>query len=129
MRLAAIVFVCSLSGWAQQAAPFDLNTALMETTFEIRGQTGAGESIGTAFILGIPLPDDSSKGRPVLVTATHVLSEISADTALLIMRRRDADHWQKQPLPVHIRENGRPLWVQHPNADVAVVLLQGIDPS
>src|SRR5258708_38836132 len=77
---------------AQTPAPSDeLNTILMHSTFRITGPLKGDPtkiSFGTIFILGIPLKDDPKHAYSVLVTAAHVLDDIGADNATLLMRRR-----------------------------------------
>jgi S1-C subfamily serine protease len=60
----------------------------------------------------------------VIVTAAHVLNEMTGNSVTVIMRRKQGDSsWQEAPIEVPIRLEGRPLWVQHPRADVAAVYL------
>ena len=110
------------------ATNFELNTALMESTFKIESTPTPGmpQSVGTVFIVGRdllhPPPDKPTAGRYVLVTASHVLEEIGGDGAILHLRYKNPDGtWRKQPTALRIRENGRPLWVKHPAADVAAM--------
>lgn len=40
----------------------------------------------------------------------------------LVMRQKTPEGtWREAPVPIPIRSNGRPLWVQHPQADVAAM--------
>jgi hypothetical protein len=50
----------------------------MESTFRLEGQG----SMGTAFVLGRPFPNQPGKVRYLLVTAAHVLENMKPDTAL-----------------------------------------------
>jgi hypothetical protein len=71
----AVMLVGLLAGHAQAQPPkgaLELNTALMETTFRIQGQSASGPTTGTGFILAIPYPDVPGQGRMVLITAAHV---------------------------------------------------------
>jgi hypothetical protein len=84
--------------------------------------------MGTAFIMGRPFqkPPANQPARAgyVLITASHILEDIQGDTAILHFRQKaDADTWTRVLHPVHIRENGRPLWTKHPAADVAVMYI------
>lgn len=97
---------------------FEINTALMESTVKIEGSG----SIGTGFLIGRPYPDDPTKGRFTLVTAAHVLEGIKEENAVLVMRQKsEAGKWTKLRMTVRIRDEGRPLFVRHPTADVAAI--------
>jgi hypothetical protein len=108
----------------------DLNVQLMQATFFVQGPAktpAGGTTSGTAFLLLRPFsaqPDAKLvSGRPVLVTAAHVLDEIAADTAEIALRTREAgtEHWTMRPARLAIRSGGVPLWKQLPNIDVAVM--------
>lgn len=61
----------------------------------------------------------------MFVTAAHVLNDMNSDNATLIVRLLDAQkHWQPTPVLLQLRSNGRPLWVRHPSADVAVMYVR-----
>jgi hypothetical protein len=116
----AIVLICAMRTLCAQSS-LELNTALMETTFRIQGQSGSGTTTGTGFILAVPLPNDPRNGQMVLVTAAHVLTAMTGDSIKLALRRKLASGWQIVSVPVPIRENGHPTWVKHPAADVAAM--------
>ena len=110
--------------FGQQAPPqsptsFDINTTLMRSIFKIAGPN----SIGTAFVLGKPMPSDPTRGYFVLVTAAHVLSGIAGEQATLFLRTRHGDAFSKLELPLRIRNGTQPLWTTHPSADIAVMYL------
>ena len=113
--------------WAQN--DFDLNVALMQSTFMLRGPDArGGTSIGTGFILFRPLPGakldaPNVTGKLVLVTAAHVFDEMVGDEAVILVRVHSVNStlWSVVPARMKIREHGRPLWKNHPTADVAVV--------
>lgn len=107
----------------QKQQRLELNTALMKCTFEIEGRNIQGqETIGTAFVMGRPIPGTPHKARYVMITAAHVLNGMAGDTALLHLRRKlGQNNWVPILFPVHIRANGRPLWTQNPDGDVAVM--------
>ncbi len=106
-----------------QEKPIELNTALMESTCRIQGRAAEGPSIGTGFILVVPFTDDPTQGRMALITAAHVLNSMVGDSVDLMMRRKVGSAWQSVPVTVPIRLNGRPIWVQHPRADVAALYI------
>src|SRR5947209_3835935 len=106
MRVAAI-FVLLFAGIASAQQPsnpppttppqepkteekdIELNTVLMESTFLIEGHTTQGATIGTVFVIGLPIPNTTpAVARYVMVTAAHVLEEMQVDTAVLHLRRK-----------------------------------------
>lgn len=95
----------------------ELNTVLMNSTFRIEG---SGKT-GTIFILGKLSKKDSSKAFYVLVTANHVLNDIKTDTATLFLRKVLNKKFLRLPYTIKIRENGKPLWIKHPEVDVAAM--------
>lgn len=102
----------------------DLGTLLMNATFKISGKTSEGQTIGTCFIIGRPVPEDPNRGSYVLVTANHVLADIQSDTATLWLRTKVKDDYVKTPWVVPIRREKKPLWSKHPDADVAAMLVR-----
>jgi hypothetical protein len=103
----------------------ELNTVLMECTFELEGRNVQGQdTIGTGFVMGRPVPSTPGRARYVLITAAHVLNEIAGDSAILHLRRKLGENtWVHAPIPMPIRANGQPLWIRHPDADVAVMYI------
>jgi hypothetical protein len=110
-----------------QAPAQDLNTALMKTTFKIYGPAApvngqAMNSSGTVFILGQPSKDDPHKGQNVLITAAHVLDEITGDFAFLQLHHLDAKgKYVARDFKIPLRSGGAPLYVKHADADVAAM--------
>lgn len=98
----------------------DLNTKLMLTTFKIAGR----DSIGTAFIMGKPIPGENQKGYGVLVTAAHVLKGIKEDEATVFLRKKEGEGFVKRLWRLAIRKKSVPLWKEHPIADVAVMFVK-----
>src|SRR5258708_3076054 len=105
----------------------EINTLLMETTFLITEPSAKpGEErlsrCGTSFVVLRLAKPDTEIGQYVLVTAKHVFEDIRGDTATLVLRKRtptgDID-----PLffPLKIRDNGKPLYTEHPTEDVAAI--------
>lgn len=99
---------------------FNITTDLMKSTFKIEG----GGFKGTVFIMGYKHPSDTLREPytyAVLLTAAHVLDKIKSDTAKLISRSLHSDGYRRLPFQIYIRKEGIPLWVQHPEADVAAM--------
>lgn len=109
---------CAL--WAQP----EVNTTLMKSTFEIIGPgSEPGSSIyGTVFLVGKPVPGQTSRYYNVLVTAAHVLNGITGDTAKLLLHAESGDGtYAPQPFTIQIRKSGHNLYTISPGADVAVM--------
>ena len=112
MVLMGLAFTQSLA-----EAPMDINSVLMRSTFKIAGNG----SIGTAFILGKPMPSDPNKAYYVMVTAAHVLNQMTGEKAILYLRKKEGDSFKKFPFEISIRKGDKALWTTHPSADVAVM--------
>ena len=62
----------------------------------------------------------------MLVTAAHVLEEMAGDSAIVHLRKqvdKENNSWIDVPTPIAIRANNQPLWMRHPEADVAVMYI------
>jgi hypothetical protein len=71
--------------------------------------------------MGRPSPDPQ-KEYYVLVTAAHVFEAIGGDTAILALRKKEPDGgYTATPWPIKLRDNGKPLYVKAPDADVAAL--------
>lgn len=118
--LVSVVVIAGAAARTQEKAPQDLSVQLMQSTFKIEGLG----SVGTTFIVGRPLLKEPGRMRYVLVTADHVLRGMAGEVATLHLRtQKGASQWERQPWPLRIRDQGRELWIKHPNADVAVMYL------
>jgi len=96
---------------------FELNTVLMRSTFKIQGE----DSIGTAFILGKPFENEPRRAHYVLITAGHVLEKMKGNSALLFLRKKRGNSFEKISHLLPIREGNKNLWVKHPDVDVAAM--------
>jgi len=106
------------------SSAIEINTTLMHYTYLIEGPTGKPDEVsrGTGFLMAVPDPNRPAKGRPVLVTAAHVLSKISGAVAKVYLRQEITDRkFKKVAWDIRIRDANTPLWTQHPTADVAVM--------
>jgi hypothetical protein len=97
----------------------DLNTNLMRSTFKIVGKG----SVGTAFVLGVPLKEDPKRRHLVLITANHVLDQMKEENATLFLRKKSGEVFEKKPREIRIRRGKKKLWVKHPDEDIAVMNL------
>lgn len=112
----------------------EFNSILFENTFKIYGPTNKKNvgSCGTVFLVLRPLKSDPTKGRWVLVMAGHVLDGIAGDSAFMAMRSYQNNSWNRVPIPLQIRQAGKPLWAKHPTADVAAMYVSipsGLEPQ
>lgn len=118
---ALIIEACLLGVGTGLASAQETNFAvvLMKSTSKIE----TSESIGTGFMLGQPSPSkkDPSRAAIVLVTAAHVLVDAKDDFAILHLRKKVGDGFERLPTRIAIRAGGKPLWVQHSTADVAAI--------
>ncbi|MEW4452490.1 serine protease [Bremerella sp. JC817] len=74
-------------------------------------------STGTGFIL---TPDEGKTF--ILVTAKHVLDKTNGDETSVVFRIKTAEgEYKKQLVPLAIRKDDKPLWVNHPEQDVAAI--------
>lgn len=99
----------------------DFNMRMVHSTFALIGQSAAGNVQGSGFILGVPLAGDPNRGAAVLVTAAHVIGAMQGDSMIIMGRAKSGSSWHAVQYSIKIREAGRPLWTQHPRADVAVM--------
>jgi hypothetical protein len=110
----------------------DLNVILMQSTFMLKGTTASGGStMGTGFLLFRTFAAQASEtsrktGKLILVTAAHVLEDMSADDAIIFLRSRQngTENWSVVPAHFKIRSNGQPLWKKNPGVDVAVMYVK-----
>lgn len=100
---------------------FDLTVRLINATVQIDQPRGEGlRTVGTGFLVQAPRPDGTP--RVVLVTAAHVLERMSFPEARVGWREAGTDgSWRFTPRPLPIRDDIYPLWVRHPERDVAVI--------
>lgn len=111
-----LIFFSQTDAVAEEAI---FTEAVMRSTFKIAGPG----SEGTAFLLGKPDPKAKDKLFFVLITAAHVLEGIKGEFATLFLRTHESDGYKKFAYQVPIRSGTQQLWKQHPEVDVAVMLL------
>ncbi|HEY2249605.1 MAG TPA: hypothetical protein VGH74_01045, partial [Planctomycetaceae bacterium] len=89
------------------------------------------KSSATAFILVRPKKNDEQRDRLALVTAAHVLEKSEGDEVTIGFRRKDTEGgFAKLPVPLKVRDGGKPLWAKHPQHDVAgieIEMPQGVE--
>ncbi|MBX7250108.1 MAG: serine protease [Caulobacteraceae bacterium] len=100
----------------------DLTIELINATVQVEGPMADGRrAVGTGFLVEAPTPD--GRPRTVLVTAGHLLDQMTGDQARVGWRFSDGDGaWRFAPQPLVIRDAaGQPQWLRHPAFDVAVI--------
>ena len=100
--------------------PFDFTIAMIQATSPVASAPGGPALTGTGVLVSDPAPDGTP--RVVLVTARHVLANIPGGQVYLGLHLRNPDgSWRLEWRPEPSADQGRPLWVQHPAYDVAVM--------
>lgn len=101
----------------------DLSMRLMRATFKLEQRQDDGlATVGTGWLVELPT---AGGGRVAMVTAGHVFDRMKKPEALVHWRSQDATgKWLREPQPLLIRDpfNG-PLWLRHPERDIAVMLV------
>jgi hypothetical protein len=123
--LVGLIAFTAFAAFARGADVPPIAPLLMESTFKIEGKTKEEKtSFGTCFVILRTFPDNPKWGWSVLITADHVLSDTSADEATIYLRRK-LDSWVhvKSPWTIKIRDKGRPLWIRHPEVDIAAMII------
>ncbi|HXP78849.1 MAG TPA: hypothetical protein VN976_03005 [Verrucomicrobiae bacterium] len=124
--LVIFLCICVCGARSQEKPSDDLNVALMQSTFLIKGPAAGNRvSSATVFLLGRPIPNKENVWKIVLVTANHVFDDIQGKYAEILLRQRDSNgNWIRYPVRLTIRRGQSPLWTKNPNADVAVAYVQ-----
>lgn len=114
--------------YPQISSAQDINVLLMESTFKIVGTSKEDPTknvTGTVFIIGRPMKNQPEQAYYVLVTAAHVLNDISGDDAVIYLRKKESNgSFKKLPFPIKIRDKGKPNYVNHDNSDVAAMYIK-----
>jgi S1-C subfamily serine protease len=113
--LILVTLICCSVPKAQSEDRY-LSVLLMRSTFQVTD----GTSTGTVFVLGKPRKG-SNLADYVMITATHVLSGFKKDSIVILLRSYVNGKYILLPFQIPIKKNGKPLWKQHPNADVAAM--------
>ena len=102
----------------------DHATQMLLATVKLQHSTSAG----TGFLIIPKSGVDQTKRECLLVTAAHVLEPCPEDAITVALRVPQPDgSYQRRDVSVPIRRDNRekkPLWVRHPQYDVAVLRLQ-----
>lgn len=81
-----------------------------------------GEHSGTGFFVSGEVIESTNQNRVILVTAKHVLEQMSGESCELVVREQAGDgEYARRLVPIRIRDSEERLWLQHPELDVAVL--------
>ena len=119
MCLQGLVIVGVMWGMVVPARADDALEKSLGAVFRITN----GRSSGTGFV--VAKPDRTDESSVILVTAAHVLEEMSEAECQLVLRTLSADQtYARKEVSVPIRDNGAPRWKKHADVDVAVLEFQ-----
>jgi Trypsin-like peptidase domain len=105
-------FLVANSAWALEPA---------EQTMRASVRVFSGTASGSGFLVA---PDDSSSkpNRVLLVTAAHVFDDLANERCTLVLRTlTPAKTFERKPVETVIRGPQGPLWIRHPEVDVAIL--------
>ncbi|MFN3817170.1 trypsin-like serine peptidase [Brevundimonas sp.] len=111
-----------------EAVTWDLTVSLINATVQLDQPQGDGtRTVGTGFLIDAPRADGTP--RVVLITAGHVFDRMPRQDARIGWRVPLSDgNWRFTPAPLTIRDaEEEPLWVSHPDHDVAVMSIEAPD--
>ena len=117
MKKILLIMLFSFTSITISQNDYEINTYLMNSTFRIEGSG----KIGTIFLLGAPIGNNQDSVYLVLITANHVLEDIKTDSCKIHLRIEKNNNYEKSIINFRIRNNGKPLWVKHPEVDVAAI--------
>jgi S1-C subfamily serine protease len=97
---------------------------VIQATVPVAGAPGGPTTAGTGILVSDPLPDGTP--RVVLVTARHVIQKIletngGSQVQIALHLRNPDSSWRKEWRAEPTSDGDRPLWVQHPAYDIAVL--------
>lgn len=117
-RISLAYFFCFMMGMMNLGfAEDDFHSTLMRSTFKIEGNG----SMGTCFILGEPIPSRPGMASFVLFTAAHVFNEMRGEMAVIHLRKLENETYERLLMQIRIRQGDDPLWIEHPDADIAAL--------
>lgn len=94
---------------------------VLTATFRIANE----QTSATCFLVWPEHTGDDAPQRPVLVTAAHALEQMQQSTCTMVLRVQNDDmSYSRQEITLTIRSNGEPLWVRHPDLDIAAMQIE-----
>jgi len=89
-------------------------------TYKLFNETSAA----TSFVV------EGKDGKRYLVSAAHVFENGEGEQSVLVMRKKKADGtYLRHDQKIKVRDGKKPLWVKHPEQDVAVLELKVKPPA
>lgn len=117
----AVCLLVVLCVFPQMSSAESLRTRIVLASYRLEHPVTSG----TGFLLQRPDPEDETKQQYLLVTTSHAFEGMKSERTTLVLRKQDGEgRWQAVPTEILIRDEGKPLWHQHPNEDVAVLPLE-----
>jgi len=120
-RRSFLLLCCFAAGAASAAGAEEPPMDAMEATFKIANE----DSTATCFVIARPGAAEASRRELILVTAAHVFKSMTGDECRIVLHEGRADGtFVRSEVPLKIRSAGKPLWVRHPDADIAAMKLE-----
>jgi len=118
-------FVLSTRCTAGQPCASESLAELLAATCKVSGKDGSG----TCFLLAPPAETAWPAHTVVVVTAAHALENVN-NVTLVMRQTNSAGGCSRREITLTLRSGERPLWIKHPDADVAAMKFEvppGID--
>lgn len=116
----AVIVLSALCSIPVAAHADDFHTDMMRATVKLQHD----KSTATGFVLHQP-GAEGKRSRSILVTAAHVLEASPDAETTIVYRVAEAEGlYRKESMPLPIRKDGEPLWIKHPEEDIAVLPVQ-----
>jgi len=114
----AIVCATKAADAQEPAAAVDPALRVLHATVKIANP----RSTATGFLVSLPDGASMQPRECALVTAHHVLEQVQGETAMLVLRKREADEtYSRREISVGVRNKETALWTRHPKQDIAVL--------
>lgn len=111
---------CFFIGGSSSANAADAVLDVMAATFKIANRS----STATCFVIARPRAADARQKELVVVTAAHVLEQMTGNECHIVLREKGADgSFVRIEVPLKIRSGKKRLWSKHPQVDVAALKL------
>lgn len=114
--------VCILLGvtFGWPAVAEDAIEGVLAATFRVTDK----KTSGTAFLVWTEGSHETAGERPILVTAAHALERFEEAVCTLMLRvKNDDSSYSRRETDVAIRDGDKPLWVRHPDLDIAALTI------
>jgi hypothetical protein len=123
MRICSIILVLAAlapTAPVHSAGPH-ATTQMIQATFKLVNPS----STATCFLLSRPQSGKDKKRETILVTAAHVLQQMTGEQATLVLRKANKDGtYARHELNLKVRVKDRPLWTKHATTDIAALRIQ-----